>query len=93
MTTPILKSNRELFGYLVALSDHLQSKGESELARIIKTASRFASGSQTEFLFAAEAALTRVRASRAEALDQEQIAAITGVLQQIQVAFIKVGGA
>jgi hypothetical protein len=93
MKTSHLRSNQELFSYLVELGDHLQGKGESELAGAVKIASRFASGSQTEFLAEAQSALRKVRTSNSSALSPEQISEVVGILQQIQVAFIKIGGA
>jgi hypothetical protein len=93
MTAPLLQNNEELFNYLVALSDHLRSRGQIELAKVVKTASRFAFGSQSEFLSEAQDALKKVRSGNSNVLDQEQISEIRSIIHQIQVAFIKVGGA
>ena len=92
-STPRLRTNQELFSYLVELGDHLQAKGESELAGVVRMASSYSSSSPTELLGEAQAALRKVRASRTPALDHEQISEVVSALQQIEVAFIKVGGA
>jgi hypothetical protein len=93
MTAPLLQNNQELFNYLTVLSDHLRSRGQTELANVVRTASQFAFGSQSEFLSEAQDALKKVRSSNSNVLDQEQSSKITDIINQIQVAFIKVGGA
>jgi hypothetical protein len=93
MTSRLLQNNNELLQYLLQLSEELQSKGALALAEELKFASRFASGSPSEFLDEAQQALRKVRANCECALDETQLKAISSVINQIEVAFIKVGGA
>ncbi|MBI1178447.1 hypothetical protein GC207_13515 [bacterium] len=88
-----LHSNNELRDYLVWLSNELKSKGQSELADDVYLASRFAVGSASEFLHEAGKALRKVKASSALMLTGSQLTDIAKVIEQIETAFKKVGGA
>jgi hypothetical protein len=88
-----LQSNYELRDYLVWLSNELKSKGQSELAEEVHLASRFAGGSASEFLHEAGEALRKVKTSSASMLTESQLAAVEKVIEQIETAFKKVGGA
>ena len=90
------QSNRELFDYLVQLSDILRSKGEADLADQVFRASRFASGSPSEFLHEAETALRTVRRNcvdRSTILDEGELEQASSAIRQIQIAFMEIGGA
>jgi hypothetical protein len=90
------QSNRELFDYLVQLSDILRSKGEADLADQVWKASRFASGPPSEFLYEAEAALRSVRQTcvdRSVILDEAELEQAGSAVRQIQIAFMRIGGA
>jgi hypothetical protein len=88
-----LKNNDELLDYLLRLSGELSSEGEAKLAEEVKIAGRFASGSPSEFLYEAQEVLEKVRINCASTLNEIQLAGIARVIQQIETAFQKVGGA
>jgi len=81
-----------LYEYLVRLSGELTSLGELDLAEKVRFASRFASGSPSEFLGEARLALTLVSDHCALKLTEKEIIEIKSVIQQINVAFMKIGG-
>lgn len=88
-----LESNQELFEYLVWLSNELRMKQQDELARHLTHASRFASGSPSEFFHEAQLALCEVRDSASAALSPETIADLRSVIAQLSGSFKKIGGA
>jgi hypothetical protein len=88
-----LQNNRELFEYLVWLSEELRSKGRTDVAEAVRIASRFLSGSASEFLHESQGALEHARDNCASQLTPSQLADIVSVIEQIEVAFKKVGGA
>lgn len=88
-----LQNDKELFDYLLWLSGELKSKGDAELAEEVRIASRFASGSPSEFLHEAQAVLKKVRTNCASVLSETQLADAASVIGQIETAFKKVGGA
>lgn len=88
-----LQNDKELFDYLVWLSSELNSKGKSELAEEVRIASRFASGSASEFLHEAQTVLKKVRADCTSVLSEAQLADAASASEQIETAFKKVGGA
>ena len=88
-----LQNDDDLFKYLVRLSGELKSKGELQLAEEVRVASRFASGSPSEFLHEAQTALKKVTANCASVQSKAQLADATSVIEQIEIAFKKVGGA
>ena len=87
------QNDKELFDYLVWLSGELKSKGKSELAEEVKIASRFASGSPSEFLHEAQTVLKKVKANCISVLSETQLADAASAIEQIESAFKKVGGA
>lgn len=88
-----LHSNQDLYEYLVRLRSELSRAGEVDLASIVDRASRFAAGSQTEFLYEAQEALQRVVRNASGKLTSSQREMITSVIRQIEIAFLKIGGA
>jgi UV DNA damage repair endonuclease len=88
-----LENNQEVFRYLVALGARLKAANQMELADAVLSASRFASGSASEFLHEAQIALTQVTQSRLVPLSAEERSEIESVLVQIKEAFRKIGGA
>jgi hypothetical protein len=88
-----LQSNDDLFHYLVELSEQLRAGGQADLAEEVRFASDFVSGSPTEFFHEAERALRRVKAKGGSTLSEGELADATNVIQQIQIAFMKIGGA
>ena len=88
-----LRNNNELFDYLVWLSGELKSKGRPKLSEEVRMASRFASGSASEFLHEAQQTLKKIRDQCAGVLNDAQLADATSVVEQIEVGFQKIGGA
>lgn len=88
-----LQNNNELFNYLVWLSGELKSKGQPELSEEVRRASRFASGSPSEFLDEAQEVLKRVKDQCIAVLSETQLADVASVIEQIERGFKKVGGA
>jgi hypothetical protein len=93
MNSRQLQTNDDLFHYLVWLSGELKSKGEANLAEKVRIASRFASGSPSEFFYEAEESLKLVRKKCALVLTESQLADVAVVIEQIETAFKKIGGA
>ncbi|MES2996027.1 MAG: hypothetical protein V4733_04370 [Verrucomicrobiota bacterium] len=93
MNPRTLRNNEELFEYLVQLGESLQVHQKSELAEIVNQASRFASGSASEFMHEAQAALELVKKDQPEYLSIDEIKDLEGVITQIREAFQKIGGA
>src|ERR1043166_8265829 len=87
------QNDKELFDYLVWLSGELKSKDKSELAEEVRIASRFASGSPSEFLHEAQTVLKKVKANCISVLSETQLADAASAIEQIESAFKKVGGA
>lgn len=88
-----LQNNNELLDYLVWLSAELKSKDQPEAAEAVCIASRFAIGSPSEFFHEALESLKQVRTKCASVLNPSQLADLTSVVEQIEVAFRKIGGA
>lgn len=88
-----LKNNQELFDYLVWLTGELKSKGQPELSEEVRHASRFASGSPSEFLDETQEVLKRVQDQCIAVLSETQLADVASVIEQIERGFDKVGGA
>lgn len=87
-----LESNAALLSYLALLSAQLESRGEADLACIVDASSRFASGSPSEFLNEAGAALEIVH-QRSKVLSPTDQAQLKSIIEQIDAAFRQVGGA
>jgi hypothetical protein len=89
-----LQSDRELHDFLLKLSEELTSKGAIEMAQEVGRASRFASGSPSDFLHESQMALRSVIAkSGSIALSELQLEQIKSIIRQIEIAFLKIGGA
>lgn len=93
MNTIQLKSNKDLFEYLVVLSRELEQFNEVVVAKELFHASRFFSGSPTEFLHEAHTALLNAKKVCKEKSYIIQLANIETVIKQIDFAFKQVGGA
>jgi len=88
-----LQSNDDLASYLVWMGKRLGDGRQSALADDVILASRFASGSPSEFLHEAQSALEKVVSLRPSPLTNEEIEGAKTVVAQIKVAFKKIGGA
>jgi len=88
-----LQNNDELLDYLAWLSKELKAKGKSEIADEVNLASRFSVGSPSEFLHETQQVLRKVRATCSPELTLTQLGDVASVIEQIEVAFKKVGGA
>ena len=86
-------SNDDIGRYLQRLSADLSSCNHGVVAKKVERASRFASGSPSEFLFEAEDALNEVRETCTDALSEMEAAQLGRVMKQIRDAFDEVGGA
>jgi len=88
-----LKSNDELYRYLVSLVGELKQTGKAETSNEVMLASQFALGSPSEFLHEAMIALTSVQAKCKDILTETQLADLESVIEQINAAFQRIGGA
>jgi len=93
MNPRTLQNNEDLFQYLVELGGILQKHEKTALAEIVNQASRFASGSASEFMHEAQVALELVKRDQPEYLSTNQIGDLEEVISQIRMAFQKIGGA
>ena len=93
MMTKILKDNNELYGYLVQTARCLQEGEHFELAESLFQASRFVSGSPSEFFHEAQLALERVSKEQPQSLSSSQLQDVEAVRAQIKEAFRRIGGA
>ena len=87
-----MESNEELQEYLIRLFEQLQEK-TPDIAQELLTASRFATGSPSEFFHEAFSALQRVREGASTVLTQKETFDLACVISQIETAFNKIGGA
>jgi len=67
-----LQSNKDLLEFLLRFATELEARGETQLAEDVMFASRFASGSASEFLHEAHQILTRIDGSKPSVLTTEQ---------------------
>lgn len=88
-----LQSNQDLLDYLIDLSSNLERHGSTHLAEIVFRASRFATGSVSEFLHEAQLALEHVKAEGPDHLAPEDLEDIDSALSEISAAFDRTGGA
>jgi hypothetical protein len=88
-----MKSNTDLKNFLIHLADEVRASGAPNASEDLLTASRFASGSPSEFLHEAQAALKRTMQSFNHALSGDQRDAVKSVIKQIETAFKQGGGA
>ena len=82
-----LTSNRELHDYLLALSTKLTSRGDQKLSRVVTAARRHAAGMSTEFLGESRIALRQVAKGKLGILDEEELAEVLEILNQLDSAF------
>ncbi len=87
-----LRSNHDLYAFLLSLSRELGSNGELDFSQLVETASRFGSGSASEFFHEADQALRAVQ-NQSKTLSELQRDEINAVILQISNAFDQVGGA
>jgi hypothetical protein len=88
-----LEDSRDLYDYLLELAGELHLRGRPDLEQRLTWASGFATGSPSEFLHEAQEALKQVRSNGRSELKKTEFAQVNHVIRQIEVAFIKVGGA
>ena len=88
-----LQNNEEVFEYLVQLGDNLQKYDHHELAEKVTHASRFVSGSASEFLHEAQLVLQQIANESDTGLSHSEMGDLKAVLTQINEAFLKIGGA
>ncbi|MFH0344212.1 MAG: hypothetical protein ACHBNF_19300 [Chromatiales bacterium] len=88
-----LQSNQDLLEFLLGFANELEARGETQLAKDVMFASRFASGSASEFLHEAHQILTRIDGSKPSVLTTEQSNGVKAVITEINEAFRKIGGA
>jgi len=87
------RNNNELYAFSRELIDFLHSVREADLADQVSHASRFISGSPSEFLNEVHLALRNVLSARLPALSAEREEEIRQALQQIDDEFRATGGA
>jgi hypothetical protein len=92
MSLSTLTSNAQLFAYLRDPAEGLRRRDEADAAETILLASRFASGSASEFLHESHLALKKVRSACSGKLTPSRLDNITSVIEQIEEAFRHVGG-
>ena len=90
MTNRLLAS--ELFQYLLALAARLTAIGESELAKEVEFASRFASGSTSELYGEARMVLRRVIPVVSGKLTPAEIVKLKTIADGIDSEFERIGG-
>lgn len=88
-----LQSNLDLLAYLRKLAADLEAIDALDDARGIVGASKFASGSPSEFLHEARNALASVLQSREKDFSAIQMEDLRSVMRQIDDAFRELGGA
>ena len=87
-----IKDNNDLFKYLMWLHCELQNNGKFQLAEEVRIASRFISGSPTEFLHESQAVLKKI-VNEKNSFKESDINEILAVIVSIDNAFRSVGGA
>jgi hypothetical protein len=88
-----LENNEDLNEFLLRLAKELQAYGEAQLAKEVIFASRFASGSASEFVHEAHHVLTKIEQCSPAALTPEECRNLRDVITQIDGAFRAIGGA
>jgi hypothetical protein len=78
-----LESNAELYRYLLVLASQLRSQGATDLATLVESASRQASGMSTEFLGESRIALRRVLETKQGILTEAERKDLSDVLRQL----------
>jgi hypothetical protein len=93
MNPKSLQSNGDVVGYLLQLAEMLDDQGQSSLSNEAILASRFSSGSPSEFLHEAQSVLEKVLELPPEILSAGEQENVRAVVAQIKEAFAKIGGA
>ena len=88
-----LTSNAQLYSYLCDLAEEMRRCGVLDAADVLLRASKFISGSPSEFLRESQITLKDVRSIYASKLKPFKISEISSVIEQIESAFRGVGGA
>lgn len=88
-----LQSNLDLLAYMRTLAAELEALDVQKDARCVIDASKFASGSLSEFLHEARIALARVLRLHEKDLPTKQTEDLRSVIRQIDDAFRRIGGA
>lgn len=88
-----LQSNLDLLAYMQKLATDLKAVGALDDAYRIADASKFASGSPSEFLHEARNSLAGTLQSQEKVLTAIQMEDLRSVIRQIDDAFRKIGGA
>ena len=81
-----LKSNSDLYRYLVFLHTQLRERGAADLAVFIESASRQASGMSTEFLGESRIALRHLLDKEQGVLTEAERREVSSVLKQLDQA-------
>lgn len=89
----MLRSNDDLYRYLLSLGKEFESYGQTDVAHEINVVSRLAVGSPSEFLFESQKLLTALPARCSDVLTKKQMYDLSIVISQIDEAFRRVGGA
>ena len=84
-----LVDNRQLYEYLLSLSNTLTRSGAESLSLAVTTAARYAAGMSTEFLGESRIALRKVAQDRSAILNEAERAELLAILQQLDFAFDK----
>ena len=87
-----LRDNNDLFNYLVRLGSELESLKMQTLADRVLFASKFVTGSPSEFLHEAQEALKNVKTNCGSNLPEGRLLEVSNVIEQIEKAFQQVGG-
>jgi hypothetical protein len=93
MTSHEIKSNEDLHRYILWLAHELKAKKQDALADRLFLAGAFACGSPSEFLHEAGCALKAVAVPGCTILNDSERKQVTTVIQMIDNAFRKIGGA
>jgi hypothetical protein len=88
-----ISTNEDLYKYLIHLSHTLDSKGRQDIADEIRFASRFITGSPSEFLHESQVVLKKLLDTSISLLQNEQKEEVKRVIEQIDVSFRQIGGA
>lgn len=88
-----LTSNADLFEYLTRLAEEFIKQDMLEVADKLLQANRFATGSPSEFFQEAQVVLRVVKTTCRARLTEAQLEDIDGVIEQIESAFRRIGGA
>jgi hypothetical protein len=89
----MFNSNADLHDYLLALSSQCRALGMTKYADKAEFAAQYISGSPSEFLHEAQAALVEIAAEANLRLGEKDHHRVLQAIQEIEKAFKAVGGA